>query len=257
MKKSHKSQSGMSLLEVMIVLFVTTLLGGVLFKQINNIQQTANNEETKLDLFQEERDFLDQMSRDLHQSGYPNMHNFAPGQLASVSACSTLPDPTACDTHVAAGITKVDVDRLYFEGDVDGTGTVSEVWYQLSTTGVNCPCLRRSQITKSPAVPLPSSEGGGQGSPLFYTEIQNVQNGTSASPIFQAFHTDNSGVTLPVDFVNNASDIANINEIKVTITAQSKFVDPRTGVKPSVTMVSTIKLNNCSQATSGQTMSCQ
>ncbi len=253
-KTSSKSQLGFSLIEVMVVLLMVTILGGLIFSQINTVQQRATNEEQKLDIFQETRDFMDQMSRDLHQAGFPNIHNFAPNQLAvgTSSTCTALPDPTACDSHVAAGIVKIDKDQLWFEGDVDGNGTVSSVQYQLIATGNNCPCLRRSQINKIVGDPLT-----GQGTPVFYTEIQGVQNGTSASPIFYAFKSDNSQVSLPVDFINNPSDVANINQVKVVITAQSKFIDPKTGTKPSVTMVSTVRLNNCSMATSGQVMSCQ
>jgi len=251
-KSSRKGQLGFSLIELMVVLLVVTILGGVIFSQINTVQQSANNEDQKLDLFQEAREFMDQMSRDLHQAGYPNLHNFAPGQLQPVSTCSTLPDPTACDPQVAVGLVKIDKDQLWFEGDVDGDGVVSTIVYQLVSTGNNCPCLRRSQMK-----PKVASDPLSQGTPVYYTEVQDVQNGTTASPIFHAYRTDNTEVTLPVDFDNNATDIANINQVKVVITAQSKFVDPKTGVAPSVTMVSTIKLNNCSQAAMGQTMSCQ
>lgn len=250
--RTNRKQQGFSLIEVMVVLLITTILGGLIFSQIDTVNQRAHNEEQKLDLFQEARDFMDQMTRDLHQAGYPNMHNFAPNQLTSPSSCSTLSDPTACDSHVAAGVVKIANDQLWFEGDVDGTGSVSSVQYQLITTGTNCPCLRRSQIAKISGDPLT-----GQGTPVFYTEIQGVQNGTSSNPIFYAYRADNTQVTLPVDFDNNATDISNINEIKVVITAQSKYIDAKTGVKPSVTMVSTVRLNNCSQATSGQAMSCQ
>jgi len=253
MQANRKSQSGFSLIEVMVVLLITTILGGLIFSQIDTVQQRSNVEEQKLDLFQEARDFMDQMSRDLHQAGYPNIHNFAPNELLTQSTCASLsPTTLSCDPNVAVGLVKVDVGELWFEGDVDGTGKVSSVQYQLVSTGTGCPCLRRSQIYKQAGDPLT-----GQGTPQFYTEIQGVQNGTTSSPIFSAFHTDNSSVTLPVDYNTNPTDIASINEIKVTITAQSKYVDAKTGVKPSVTMVSTVKLNNCSLATSGQTMSCQ
>ncbi len=257
--RNRKNERGLTLIEVMIVLLIVTLLGGVIFSQINTVQQRAATEETRLDLFQEARDFMDQMTRDLHQAGYPNMHNFAPGQLVAgtTTACTAMADPTACDPNVAIGLVKIDKDRLYFEGDVDGTGIVSEVVYQLISTGTNCPCLRRSQQHKTVGNPLPTSEGGDQGAPVFYTEVQGVLNGTSTAPIFYAFRADNSSVTLPVDINSNPTDMASINELKVVIQAQSKFFDLKSGVKPSVTMVSTVRMNNCSAAAYGQPMSCQ
>lgn len=248
----NTKQLGFSLIEVTVVLLITTILGGLIFRQIDMVNQRANNEGQKLDLFQESRDFMDQMTRDLHQAGYPNLHNFVPGQLASPSSCAGLHDPTSCDSQVAVGVVKIAKDQLWFEGDVDGTGTVSSVQYQIIASGTNCPCLRRSQIAK-----ISGNSLTGQGTPVFYTEIQGVHNGTSTNPIFYAYDANNNPITLPVDFDNNGVTVANITTIKVVITSQSKHVDAKTGVAPSVTMVSTVRLNNCSQAASGQAMSCQ
>src|SRR5947199_3776580 len=136
-------------------------------------------EQTKLDMLQEGREFMDQMSRDLRQAGYPNPRNFASGVL-TVS-------PIANDHRAAVGLVKVDTGDLWFEGDVDGSGTVSVVQYHLDSVGTNCPCLKRSQLPKIDASPL------SQSTPTYQVEVQGVQN----TSIFAAF---NSGATvgLPV-----------------------------------------------------------
>jgi type II secretory pathway pseudopilin PulG len=238
---NRKPELGMSLIEVMVVLLITTVITGAVFSQIVNVQQRAASEQTKLDLFQEARDFVDQMSRDLRQIGYPNPKNFAVGQLTGPN------DPLG-----AVGLVKADVNELRFEGDVNGDGSVETLVYQLVTTGDNCPCLRRSEIPKQSGNPLT-----GQGTPSWYTEVQNVQNGGTTNPIFFAYSGGGTPVTLPVDFNANAATIASIDTIKIVITTQAKNPDPQTGTRPSTTLVSTVHVNNCSQAAEGKPMSCQ
>jgi type II secretory pathway component PulJ len=244
----RNSQLGMSLIEVMVVLLITTIITGAIFTQIETVQQRTSSEQVKLDLFQEARDFMDQMTRDLHELGYPNPKNFAPGQLTGPN-----------DAAAAVGLVKADINELRFEGDVNGDGSVESLVYQLVTTGDNCPCLRRSEIPKQAGDPLT-----GQGTPTWYTEVQNVQNGTSASPIFHFYsgggtEVDLSGGAVAWDTTNATAmqTIASIDTIKIVITTQAKYPDPKTGTRPSTTLVSTIRLNNCSQAANGKPMSCQ
>ena len=236
-------QRGFSLIELMIVLLILTIMMGAIFQQINLVQQRNTSEAAKLDMFQQTREFMDQMARDLRQAGYPSPRNFNRGYLTAI--------PMANDYHAAVGLVKVASGDLWFEGDVDGTGNVSVVHYHLdtSTTG-GCPCLRRSQQQKITADPVT-----GQTTPVYQVEVQNVQN----TDIFSAFLRGSTGtpVTLPVDFDANPTTMAAIDTVKVVLTVQSKIADPKTGQRPYATLVSTVRLNNCSQAISGYYMSCR
>jgi prepilin-type N-terminal cleavage/methylation domain-containing protein len=243
--KQNKRQRGFTLIEMMIALLLMTIVGGAIFEQVGEAQKRSQVEQTKLDIFQETRDFMDQMTRDLHQAGYPNVHNFATGTVSVDSFGHPI------DTRVAVGLVKIDNNQLMFEGDVDGTGTVSSVQYTISNTGDGCPCLRRSQISKSSTDPM------NPGTPVYWTEVQYVQNGTSTAPIFYAYDTHNNLITLPIDYTNNGATLATISTIKVVLTAQSPHIDLKTGEKPAVTLTSTVKVNNCSAAAPAQTMSCQ
>ncbi len=247
-------QRGFSLIELMIVMLILTVVVGAIFNQINVAQQRSAAEQTKLDMFQESREFMDQMTRDLHQAGYPSPRNYA--SSSTLTANPALPrSPYAADYRVAVGVTKIDSGDLWFEGDVDGTGNVSVVQYHLdtSTTG-NCPCLRRSQQQKVNGDPLT-----GQTSPVYQVEVQNVQNGSSSNPIFYAYAHGSTGtaLSLPLDFNANSTDIASIDTIKIVMTVQANTPDPKTGLRPITSLVSTVKLNNCSAANTGQYMSCQ
>jgi hypothetical protein len=141
---------------------------------------------------------------------------------------------------------------LWFEGDVDGTGVVSVVQYRLEPNGHNCPCLRRSQQPKTDVDPLAQV-------PVYQVEVQNVKNGTPDNPIFAAYRHGSTGapVTLPIDFNGTPTVIASVDTIKVTLTVESDTRDPQTARRPINTLISTVRLNNCSSAASGQFFSCR
>src|SRR3954447_7892210 len=135
----RNGESGYSLIELMIAVGIFTIIMGVMFQQIHQAQRSSVGERTKLDTFQEVRAFMDLLSRDLHEAGYPSPRSFAPGVL---TLNPLLPrSPYAADRRVAVGLTKVDLGDLWFEGDVEGRGAVSVVKYHLDSTGHNCPCL--------------------------------------------------------------------------------------------------------------------
>ena len=230
----RKRQAGFSLIELMIVLLVMTVMMGAVFSQIRLVQARSASEQTKLDMFQESREFMDQLERDLHEAGYPNPRNFNATQAASgVNSAS-----------IAIGLVKIDVNELWFEGDVDGDGQVDSVQYQYDGTSTGCPCLKRSQVTKVAGLgPL------GQGS-SFQTEVQNVQNPTS---IFSAYKADGTQVTIPSGGITISTDpatIASIKTIRVQLNVQSKQFDLATRQFPQVTLMNTVSLNNCSLAPS-------
>jgi prepilin-type N-terminal cleavage/methylation domain-containing protein len=131
---------GFSLMELMIVIVIVLSISAAIFQTINMTTQRSSTEQTKVDMFQEAREFMDQMSRDLRQAGYPNPLDMDPAVL-TVS-------PTINDHHAAMGLVKVADGDLWFEGDVDGSGIVSVVRYHWDNTGTNCLCLKRSQLAK-------------------------------------------------------------------------------------------------------------
>jgi hypothetical protein len=192
-------------------------------------------------MFQEAREFMDQMSRDLRSAGYPSPRNMDPSLLTQ--------NPLMNDLHAAAGLVQVNTGDLWFEGDVDGSGTVSVVQYHLDTsTTNNCPCLKRSQLPKINGDPL-----AGQSAAVYQVEVQGVQNTT----IFSAY---NNGVAtgLPVTTAGGSgTTIAGVDTVQAVLTLQSSTVDPQTHQKPVTTLVTTVRLNNCSQPAIGYQTSCQ
>jgi len=236
-----KRQRGFSMLELLIVILILFLVTGVVFGMVRSLIARSGTEQAKLDMFQSAREFMDQMSRDLHQAGYPNPQNYVKGVL-------TL--PVWNDRRAAVGIVKVDTGDLWFEGVVDGTGTVSVVHYHLDSSTTNgCPCLKRSQVNKIDADPV-----NGQ-STDYQVEVQGVQDDN----IFSAYVGGATGtpIMLPVDFTNDSSTMATIDTVRAVLTIKSTYKDPETHQQPITTLITTTRLNNCSQAKWGLEMSCQ
>ncbi len=236
--------SGFSLLELMIVLIILLSISAAIFQTINLTTQRSSAEQTKIDMFQEAREFMDQMSRDLRQAGYPNPRNMDPVVFSVLALVP--PQPIIYDRHAAAGIVKVDTGDLWFEGDVDGNGTVSVVRYHLDSSGTNCPCLKRSQLDKIDGNPLT-----GQTTEVYQVEVQGVLN----TDIFSAY-TNGAALGLPVSTAVGSS-LAAVDTVQAKLTLQAAIADPQTRQKPTATLVTTVRLNNCSQAAIGYKTSCQ
>ena len=220
----------------MIVMILLLVVLGAIFRVINLSMERTVTEQTKLDMFQEGREFMDQMTRDLRLAGYPNRHNFA---------VAVLSNPDTSDHRAAVGLVKIASGELQFEGDIDGSGTVSVIHYLLDSTGTNCPCLKRSQLPKIDAAPL------SQTSPVYEVEVQGVTN----TDIFTAFN-NGASVTPPLTFTSNAAAIAGIDTLEAKLSLRAAAIDPKTKTRPVTTLVTTVKINNCSAAAIAQQTSC-
>jgi prepilin-type N-terminal cleavage/methylation domain-containing protein len=271
---SREAEAGFSMIEMLVVILVITIIMGSVFKSINLAQQTSSSQQVRLDLTQQAREFMDQLTRDMHSSGYPNLRNMSSNETdTNVGNC---PDGTTnllkspCDPTNGVGLIKIDVGTLWFAGDVDGTenyvggvpqGTaqVKIIRYDLVPAGKNepnCPCLRRTEYLRNayqdPVADANATVANAQ------LEIQEVQNGTAADPIFTAYDpTTGLAVGLPIDFTNNANTVASINSLRVVLAVQSRLPDSN-GAFPVTRVVSSIALNNCSEAlgVSGLPLSC-
>jgi prepilin-type N-terminal cleavage/methylation domain-containing protein len=149
-----RSQAGFSLLELVIVCAILTIVLAAIFNGVDLVTQRSQAEQTKVDLTQEGREFVDEFERDLHQAGYPNCRMVATPLVANCPADYSNPTVWTSST-VAAGLVKLTNTQIIFEGDVDGNGTVDSVQYQLVDSAGNsaltgtCPCyLQRSQKPK-------------------------------------------------------------------------------------------------------------
>src|SRR3954470_21507389 len=107
------SQKGFSLIELLVATAVLLLMMAGVFAQIGKMQKVSQREEVKRDMFQNGREIMDQLNRDLHSAGFPNRNMYnrsvAAGGIAN-------PDNIAGSS---VGLVKASPTLIMFEGDID------------------------------------------------------------------------------------------------------------------------------------------
>jgi hypothetical protein len=229
---------------MLISIAIFMIVVGALFEQFDRAQRNAKGEQIRVDTFQEARDFVDQMTRDMRNMGYPNVRNFD----ARIDTCDAANGRAQCIEN-AVGLVKLSATELWFEGSLDGSGTVYVVRYRLNDCN-GVPCLQRGQTPKQHGDPL-----NGQIDPFPYqTQVENVANGNEA--IFTAYSpvgTQLAPTSTKPSISLLDSDLVTINSIAVRLQVRSKYSDPRTNEYPVVSLLSTVKLNNCIDGSKGGT----
>lgn len=213
-KRAGRNPQGFSLIEFLVVVAIFAIIMGVVTEGIIKLEKRSTSDTAKVDKTQEARQFVDQIVNDIHQAGFPNSKMY-PAPV----------NPLA--TNVAVGLVSVASNALQFEGDVDGSGNVSEVYIQLVAPAAGCPCvLQRGTILKSQL---------GTGVVPYYTEVDYVMN----QNIFSAYFKDGSPVNLPAD----PSLLPNIKTIKMTLNVRPTAPEVD-GTYTTITMASEAKINN-------------
>jgi prepilin-type N-terminal cleavage/methylation domain-containing protein len=227
---------GFTLMELLVSLFILSLVAGAVFEQINQMQKKSSSEAMKLDLNQAAREFVDQTVRDLHVSGYP--------------ARSMYTNPDANPAMFAAGLISVSSTQILFEGDVNNDGNVYSVNIQYVSNDPNdpnCPCIRRSvlnkkQVTDQLHPPLAAS----------YTETANVfppgtGAGQSGEDLFAYYDQNGAPVDLTggadISSANGIANLAKIKTVKINLSLLSTVRDPANNSTVRNSMSATARLN--------------
>jgi prepilin-type N-terminal cleavage/methylation domain-containing protein len=192
MKKNRKTsvplQAGFTILELALVVAILSVVLGAVFSGISTTIARSQSEQSKVDLTQQGREFVDEFERDLHQAGYPNCRMVSTTIGGVATGCPTdfstlATQAVAENSALAVGLVYVSYTKVIFEGGVDGSGTVYNIQYRLVDGNGNwppttsCPCtIQRSEVKKDPAnLTLPWIQA-----PVFTQELPNVVN--SGSP---------------------------------------------------------------------------
>ena len=257
-------QSGFSLIELMLVIAILSIVIAAVFSQLSTAQQRLSTEETRLDDFQQARDFVDQFFRDINQIGTPNAQimdttqTFSPALDTSTSYYSSSTgvwtSPYINDYRFAVGLVKIDNNEVRFEGSMNGDGTVQSVIYKINGSGSCQYCMQRSQADKITADPLAGQNTN------WGTEVNDIIS-TAVFRFYRYDGTDISSlVTLPIDYTTqtNAQYLANVKTIQINLTIRNNQVmDKQTGQPIETSFEGEVSLNNCSMVATGQNMSCQ
>jgi prepilin-type N-terminal cleavage/methylation domain-containing protein len=216
-------QRGFTMIELMVSVTILALVAGVVVEGLTRLMQRNTMDTTKIDLTQESREFMDQIVSDIHQSGYPALKMFDPATLVSANNCTL-------DVNVSCGLVNVTPSSLQFEADVDGSGSVSEVFIQLNPLNGPCPCIiQRGTVTKAAWL----NNGA---LPFYYTEVNNVSN----TNIFLGYDNSGNNVALAGACPYPCN---NISAIEVTLNVLSPSPDSN-GLFPTITMSTGVKIHN-------------
>lgn len=215
--KTRSRAKGFTLIELMVTVAILTVVVGVVVDGLTKLMQRNKTEETKVDLTQESREFMDQIVNDIHQAGYPSLKMFDPATKPL-----GLNDPGVA----TQGLVNATTSSLQFEADVDGSGTVSEVFIQLNPVNGPCPCIiQRGAVSKA------LWQGGAL--PSYYTQVTNVNN----TNIFQGY--DNAGDNVPLV----GPPTANLAAIEITLSVRATIPDAN-GFYPIINMSTSAKIHN-------------
>ena len=258
--KQRRRQQGFSLIEMLVALFILSIVLAIVTQGIVDMQNRNNAVTEKTDAMQMTRDYIDQMVRDIHNAGYP-----PPTVFAGTPDCIASPQAA----NVACGILSFTPTQVIYEADLDGTGTIYRIFLNLVPgVGGTCPCtLQRGVLQKAVALGNPGA------APTFYTEVSGVLNsgngvgGTTFGAVlggpgnYAAYTTADAFAAFDVNgvqFVNvgggltcnnvapytNWGDCASIRSIRVTANVASAVPDPQSRIYSVVTIISRARRNN-------------
>ena len=229
---NQKKQSGFTLLEMLVSVLVFVLISGTIFQLLTTTQKQGQTDSQVRDTFQEARLGLDQIVRDINDSGYPPANQFTVLPAVSGYAQSPIawsPNYTpATPCSIGGTCTTPGSYDIIFEEDYDGTG-VKWIRYQLRTT-----TLWRGVTSKVAGTdPVTATNAAG----VMYPYVQNVMNNASAAqiaqiqatypnmfpggnpvPIFTYTLDNNTGTAGCVAAVNSP---CNVREIQVRLIVQT------------------------------------
>jgi type II secretory pathway pseudopilin PulG len=231
-------------MELMVSVGIFMLICGAIFELMGTTQNRFRTESQVLSAFEEARLGLDQIVRDVNDSGYPPQNHFSgafsapPVTAYAVSPIAWSPPGAPCQIGTAGGGTCAspgDFD-LIVEGDVDGSG-VQWIRYQLQGT-----TLFRGAIPKGVAGTDPATATAPQMLPYVLNVMNNATPaqiaqfqaaypamfpGGTPQPLFQfTCDTPNGPVLCQIAAGNNSP--ANVRDVDITLIVMTPQRDAQT-----------------------------
>lgn len=233
--KRCSSTRGFSLIELLVAVAVLTVILAAVVRLAQNMVRTNDRVSASVDTVQQGRQFMDQVAADIHMSGFPNYAMINHSNNSGSTASQYWAGNAAGTSQ--SGVLSATTTQLQFEGDIDNSGTISQVVLQLCVTGTNCtapaansdcPCtMRRGTVSK-----LAAMNSGA--TPAYYTELSNVMNWD----VFK-YWTYNG-----VAWDSSSMGLDNLRTVEVKLQVRAQNKDLQTNSYPVITLDSEVKLSN-------------
>lgn len=235
------AQHGFTLLETLVSIAILAVLGGAIFGLINVAQKQNLTDSRLLASYQSAHLGLDDMIRDVDDSGYPPQNQFSVTPAANLYtsgpvAWSPSYPATPCLIGTAGGgtcATPGDFDVILEEA-IDNTG-VKWIRYQLQGT-----TLFRGVVAKTPGVdPAAATSAAGVLLPYVFNVMNNASAaqiarfridypsmfpGGNPQPIFQ-FYCDTPGGQVLCQNAGLNNSPVNVHDVEITLIVQSQAND--------------------------------
>ena len=238
------AQAGFTLIELLTALGIFLIICSAAFTLLSSSQQRFKTESQVLNSFQEARLAMDQIVRDVNDSGFPppafnggNATQFAISPFAWSVPAGYPGAPCQIGTAgggtctTAAGDTAPGDFDLIIETNPNPQDPscpplpcpVQWIRYQLQVPPqVQVPTLMRGMTQKTPGAEPDAATSG-----VLVPFVQNVVN-NPAQPIF-SYTCDTGNIRLPCTDPGANNAPANIRDVIVTLIVAAPLPDPRTG----------------------------
>jgi prepilin-type N-terminal cleavage/methylation domain-containing protein len=233
-------QRGFTIMEMLVAVAVFMVIAGAAFGLLSNTQRRYKSDSQILTAFQQERLAVDQIVRDINDSGYPPANHFSiaipPANLYAITPLAWTPGyPVAC-TIGGTCTTPGDFDMI-IETDYDGTG-VKWIRYQLVGTTLNRGVTPKvagadpGAATSAAGVMVPYVTNVVNNAPAatinqIRTYYPSMFPGAVAQPIFQYTCDTAGGPQLCPGAGANNSPI-NVRDVEITLIVQTPQNDAQT-----------------------------
>jgi prepilin-type N-terminal cleavage/methylation domain-containing protein len=235
MSSQMNRRQGFSLIEMLVSVAVFTVVMAAVFSLLIASQQRYQAESERLDTFQNARQAIDLMVRDIHIAGYPPANAFSPAVLAASPQLVALPFGWSPNYPAAPCTVGVNCSAtggpgpfdLIIETDVDPLAANGVEWIRYRLNGTT---LERGMATKTAgADPANTTQA------FMVPYVENVMNNTSVAQMtnLRGFYAGLFPGNLPVPvFTYQFDGAANvpgaIRTVNITLIVLSPNVDPKT-----------------------------
>jgi prepilin-type N-terminal cleavage/methylation domain-containing protein len=234
--RATKVQKGFTLVEMLIAIVVFLLIAGAAFSLLGDSQKRYQTDSQILSSFQDARLTLDQITRDVNDSGYPPQNHFSTLPAANLYAATPVAwSPSYPGTACTVGVTCTNPNGfdLIIETDIDPQNNNGVEWvrYQLPAGSTT---LLRGVVSKTVgADPVTATSAVG----VMVPYLQNVMNNGTASQIaairaaYPAMFP--GGTAVPIfSYVfdgTGGSVPSNVRDVEITLIVQARSPDAQTG----------------------------